>query len=222
MWILLGVLFSLSASALEPFETIKNIKILRVYPNNIVEISRGLDDGLLRNDHIKISNDTLGYASRALCIRVKNDTSIWKIYRVPYAEAFSMDYTYSISSLADREIPMPQESWKDNHEVIEGLKEEKASVEIRGDLPQSLTEAEEKRLHVFNQRKLLEKERRDSAKPKNAKSEITPETAFGDAEVGNSDNFIKNLYDDEDVYEAFNRQRKEMSQKKSEDQTLTK
>lgn len=221
MWIILGVLFSFSALALEPFESIKNVKILRVYPNNIVELSRGLDDGLIRNDHIKLSNDTLGFASRALCLRVKNDSSFWKIYRVPYTEAFSMDYTYTISGLADREIPMPQESWRNGTEIIEGLDEEKAKIEIRGDLPQSLTTEEEKRLHVFNQRKLLEKERRDTAKPKNSKPEITPETAFGDVEIGNSENFIKNLYDDEDVYEAFNKQRKEMSQKK-EDQTLTK
>jgi hypothetical protein len=146
MWIILGVLLSFSALALEPFEKLKNVKILRVLPQNIVMLNRGIEDGILRNDHAKISNDTEGYSSRAICLRVSTDISYWRIYRVPNAEAFSLDYVYSLSGLADREIPFPEAKLRDHVQEISGL-EKKVEKDpgpnpfsIKSDLPEKLTE----------------------------------------------------------------------------------
>jgi hypothetical protein len=146
MWIVLGVLLSFSALALEPFESLKNVKILRVLPENVIVLNRGLEDGILRNDHAKISNDTNGYTSRAICLKASTDLSYWKIYRVPEAEAFSLDYVYTVSGLADREIPFPQQKLRDHAQKISGLEEKKKEEKgpdpflVRSDLPEQLTE----------------------------------------------------------------------------------
>lgn len=146
MWIILGVLLSFSALALEPFEKIKNVKILRVLPNNIVMLNRGLEDGIMRNDHAKLSNDTEGYSSRAICVRVSPDLSYWRLYRIPYAEAFSLDYVYTITGMADKEIPFPEASIRDHQVKIDDLDKAKRPdpgtdpFAVKRDLPEKLTE----------------------------------------------------------------------------------
>lgn len=144
MWIILGVLLSFSTYALEPFENIKNVKILRVLPDNIVVLNRGLEDGIIRNDHAKLSNDVAGFSSRAICLKAGGEVSYWKIYRVPNSEAFSLDYTYSLIGLADREIPDPQIKIR---ERVYSLEENKARPDpgpnpfiVKSDLPEHLTE----------------------------------------------------------------------------------
>ncbi|MCM2351835.1 MAG: hypothetical protein NDI69_17605 [Bacteriovoracaceae bacterium] len=144
MWIILGVLFSFSVLALEPFERLNNVKILRVLPNNIVMLNRGIEDGILRNDHAKLSSDTAGYGARAICLKVSSDVSYWRLYRVPNSEAFSQDYLYTITGLADREIPVAQAELRNQRHAIE---EEKKKVDpgpdpfaIKTDLPEKLTE----------------------------------------------------------------------------------
>ena len=146
MWIILGVLFSFSAFALEPFEQLKGVKILRVLPGNVVVINRGLEDGILRNDHAKLSNEVAGFGSRALCIKVTLDLSYWKLYRIPHSEAFSLDYTYTISGLADREIPRSVAKLRDKVQEVEDIETKKISDPgkdpflIKKDLPEKLTE----------------------------------------------------------------------------------
>lgn len=146
MWIILGVLLSFSALALEPFEKIKNVKIIRVLPGNIVMLNRGIEDGLLRNDHVKLSNDTEGYSSRAICLKATSDLSYWKIYRVPNAEAFSMDYVYTLSGMADKEIPFPEAKLRNSEQEVADIEEKKKDATgpnpftVKRDLPERLTE----------------------------------------------------------------------------------
>jgi hypothetical protein len=146
MWIILGVLLSFSAFALDPSEILKNVKILRVLPDNIIMLNRGMEDGILRNDHAKISNDTQGYGSRAICLKVSSDVSYWKIYRVPNAEVFSLDYVYTVSGLADREIPSPVDRLRDHQQSINDPADKKAEnigpnpFLVKADLPEKLTE----------------------------------------------------------------------------------
>lgn len=160
MWILFIILTSLSAWALEPFEQIKNVKILKSLSHNVVMIDRGLEDGLERNDHIKFSSEVEGYTSRAICLKSKATTSFWRIYRVPNEKAFSMDYSYTISGLADKEIPMPQATWKDQIEEFASDAPKAAPTpdpfKVKRDLPEKLTERdlietvgpEKRKLHI--------------------------------------------------------------------------
>lgn len=144
MWIILGVLFSFSALALEPFERLTNVKILRVLPDNIVMLNRGIEDGILRNDHAKLSSDTVGHAARAICLKVTSEVSYWRVYRVPNAEAFSLDYFYTIIGLADREIPIPVADLRNQrHSIDEPVKRVSPGPDpflVKSDLPQRLTE----------------------------------------------------------------------------------
>lgn len=142
MWIIWGILFSLSALALEPFERLENVKIVRILEGNVLLFNRGLEDGIQRNDHAKISSDVEGFSSRAICIKATQELSYWKIYRIPYAQVFSLDYNYAITGLADREIPFPQAKIRDE---VYRLKEEKKEntadpFQINRDLPEKLTE----------------------------------------------------------------------------------
>lgn len=145
MWIILSVLFSFSSFALEPFEKLSQVKIVRVLPNNIVMLNRGIEDGILRNDHAKISNDTEGYSSRAICLRVSTDVSYWRLYRIPNSEAFSLDYTYTVIGMADKEIPSPQMNLRSREQEIIGLEDEKKALgpdpfKVKTDLPEKLSE----------------------------------------------------------------------------------
>jgi hypothetical protein len=146
MWIILGALFSFSVMALEPFEKLNNVKIIRVLPENVVVLNRGIEDGILRNDHAKLSNNTEGYSSRAICLKVSSDISYWKIYRVPNAEAFSLDYVYTLAGMADREIPIPQDQLRDHQQRIVDVEQKKEDAKgpnpftVKRDLPEKLTE----------------------------------------------------------------------------------
>jgi hypothetical protein len=144
MWIICWIILSASAWALEPFEHLSKVRILKVLPDNIILVDRGLEDGILRNDHAKFGNETVGFAGRAICLRAQGTTSYWRLYRVPYGEAFSMDMQYSITGMADREIPMPEAKIRDRRQAIPGL-EQKRKVgadpfAVAVDLPERLSE----------------------------------------------------------------------------------
>ena len=144
MWIISVLFISLSVSALSSFEQLKNVKILKVFPKNIIMVDRGIEDGLLRNDHVKFSHEAEGYSSRAICLQAKATMSYWKLYRVPNGSLFSKDLTYTIAGLADREIPYQNAKIRD--EEISFADEKPVAdpgpnpFEVKRDLPQRLTE----------------------------------------------------------------------------------
>jgi hypothetical protein len=145
MWIILGVLFSFSSWALSPFEKITNVKIIRVLPDNVVMLNRGMEDGILRSDHAKFSHETEGFSSRAICIKASMDVSYWKIYRVPNSEAFSLDYLYTITGIADREIPFPEARLRDAVQKFSDIDQKRIEAGpdpfiVKIDLPEKLTE----------------------------------------------------------------------------------
>lgn len=145
MWIILGFFFALHSHALESFERLNKVKILKVLPNNIVLLDRGLEDGILKNDHAKLSQEEGGYTARAICIRAQGTNSYWKLYRIPAAENISMDLTYSIVGMADKEIPYPQSDLREEVAYSDPDLEKKKKVgpdpfAVKRDLPEKLTE----------------------------------------------------------------------------------
>ena len=145
MWIILGLLFSVQGFSLESFERLKSVKILKVIETNIVMIDRGLEDGILINDHAKLSQETDGYSARALCLLTKANVSYWKLYRIPYAETISKDLSYTLVGMADKEIPAPYEAMRDNttrYEDPDDIKKIPLGNDpfIKRDLPEKLTE----------------------------------------------------------------------------------
>ena len=146
MWIILGFLFSLQLFALESFERLNGVKILKVVDKNIILIDRGLEDGILVNDHAKLSQETEGYSARAICVRTKASVSYWKLYRIPYSETISKDLTYTIVGMADKEIPFPQAALRDsvvNFEDPDEAKKPSLGADpfaVKRDLPDQLTE----------------------------------------------------------------------------------
>jgi hypothetical protein len=147
MWIILGLFLSTFGFALDSIDRINEVKILRILPDNIVLLNRGLEDGIARNDHAKLTNEVEGYGSRALCLRVAQSISYWKLYRIPNSEAFSKDYVYTLVGMADKEIPYSTEKLRDEVQkfVDPEDKTEKKDLGpdpflIKSDLPQRITE----------------------------------------------------------------------------------
>lgn len=79
-------------------------KILKVNEENILVLDRGIEDGIERGDHVKITNE-LGFVARAICLRTGMLTSHWKVYRVVYPEKMSKDLTYEVRGINNNQVP---------------------------------------------------------------------------------------------------------------------
>ncbi|MBY0516532.1 MAG: hypothetical protein K2P81_06465 [Bacteriovoracaceae bacterium] len=145
-------LLSLAASAfaLDINEELPNIRLLAVYPGNIVVLNRGVEDGVAVGTHAKLRASE-GYASRALCVKVGMLTSHWRLYRIVESQLISKDLTYSLIGMDASEAPTRVEEWQRiNHDKIvpsfdekKLLPEEKKEVtEIKSDLPEELSKDE--------------------------------------------------------------------------------
>lgn len=144
MWIMLTLFISLSSWAIAPGERINNVNILKVLPDNIVMLNRGLEDGLTRNQHVMLVTEAEGFTARAICVRSRANVSYWRLYRIPYAEAVSLDYTYTIVGIDDREIPSTISSIRSKQVKIPEEEKKKNlgpdPFQIQRDLPERLTE----------------------------------------------------------------------------------
>ncbi len=81
-----------------------NVSVLKAYANNYLVINRGLEDGIDKGDHIKLTNKH-GYIARAICVKTSMLISNWKVYRVVRPELLSFDSTYLLRSMNQSEIP---------------------------------------------------------------------------------------------------------------------
>jgi hypothetical protein len=100
---LLTVIINLSALAVESSDILK-VSIIKHYDENILVINRGLEDGIYKADHIKLTNQE-GYIARAICIKASMLISHWKVYRVVRPELMSYDSVYTLTSMNQSEIP---------------------------------------------------------------------------------------------------------------------
>jgi hypothetical protein len=101
--LLVLVIFSLKTFALESTDTMKT-KILRAYNKNILVLNRGLEDSIVRKDHIKLTSSD-GFIARGICLKSTMQTSHWKIYRVTRPNLVSKDTTYNLKSINQSEMP---------------------------------------------------------------------------------------------------------------------
>lgn len=79
-------------------------RILKAYNKNVLVLSRGLEDGIYKKDHIKLTSDD-GFMARAICIKVGMETSHWKVYRVTRPELISKDRIYTLISINQSKLP---------------------------------------------------------------------------------------------------------------------
>lgn len=100
-WFIL--LISFSAIALDSVDKMK-VRILKALPENILILSRGLEDGVGPGEHIKITNET-GFIARGICLKSKLSNSHWKLYRVVRPEQMSLDKVYTLTSMLQSEVP---------------------------------------------------------------------------------------------------------------------
>ncbi len=101
--LLLSVLLSSTLMAIESSD-ILNVSVIKHYDKNVLVLNRGLEDGIYKADHIKLTNQE-GYIARAICIKASMMLSHWKVYRVVRPELMSYDSVYSLTSMNQSEIP---------------------------------------------------------------------------------------------------------------------
>lgn len=101
-FILLSILSS-SLFALVTGDIMKG-KVLKAYKGNYLILNRGIEDGIFKGEHIKITNKQ-GYVARAICIKPRLLISHCKVYRVVNPELLSLDSDYKLSSIKQSEIP---------------------------------------------------------------------------------------------------------------------
>jgi hypothetical protein len=84
-------------------------KIVKAYKKNILVISRGLEDGINKGDHIKLTNAN-GFIARAVSLESKMTSSYVLVYRVTRPELISYDDSYWLRGIPQSE--MPEDVWK--------------------------------------------------------------------------------------------------------------
>lgn len=109
-FILLIFFISTNLFAVESTD-ILNVNVIKAYDNNILVINRGLEDGIYKADHIKLTNKE-GYIARAICIKASMLISHWKVYRVVRPELLSYDSEYKLTSMNQSEIPKDMQKFQ--------------------------------------------------------------------------------------------------------------
>lgn len=100
MAIILALLCAIqSVWALTPGERVAKTQILKILPDNIIQLNRGFEDGLSFKSHVKIIHPSEGFIARAICLKSSANTSYWRLYRIPNAQALSADLNYTLISI---------------------------------------------------------------------------------------------------------------------------
>lgn len=75
-----------------------NTQILKIYPQDIVALNRGAEDGVVEQDHIKLMNGGT-FIGRGLCFKTTKKNSYWKFYRVQNAKKLNLQDSYKLISI---------------------------------------------------------------------------------------------------------------------------
>ncbi len=102
-FILILSTLSFTTFALESSDSF-DTRILKIYDKNIVVLNRGLEDGIFKNDHIKLTSSN-GFIARGVCVSSSMLSSHWKIYRVIRPELVSKDTLYTLKSINQSKKP---------------------------------------------------------------------------------------------------------------------
>ncbi|MCO4754466.1 MAG: hypothetical protein KC478_08280 [Bacteriovoracaceae bacterium] len=86
-------------------------QIIKMYDKNVLVLNRGLEDGIFKGDHMKITSDE-GFIARGICLKASMLLSHWKIYRVVRPELVSKDSLYTLHSLNQSSIPRDLRSFR--------------------------------------------------------------------------------------------------------------
>ncbi len=142
-----GVLACSKAQALITSDQMQT-HILKIYDKNVLVLDRGLEDGVFKGDHIKMTNQE-GFIARGICLQSSLTLSHWKIYRVIRPELVSMDSTYLLHSINQSEVPKSLKGYREvdfsgaydysEEDANKGLKLQQERL-ANYDLPESIIE----------------------------------------------------------------------------------
>lgn len=128
-------------------------RILKMYDKNVLVLNRGLEDGIFKGDHIKLTSED-GFIARGICLKSSLVLSHWKIYRVVRPQLVSKDTEYLLHSMNQSEIPKSLEGFREvdfssyyndikDADTKKGLKLQQERI-AKYDLPDSIIDAQER------------------------------------------------------------------------------
>lgn len=128
-------------------------QILKMYDKNILVLNRGLEDGIFKGDHIKLTSED-GFIARGICLKTSMLLSHWKIYRVVRPQLVSKDTLYTLRSINQSQIPESLEEFQEvdfssyyndisDKDRLKGLEAQQERL-AKYDLPESIFDAEKK------------------------------------------------------------------------------
>lgn len=143
------LIFTFKTFALESSDRFET-KILKLYDQNILVLNRGLEDGIFKRDHIRLTSSD-GFIARGICVKTTMLTSHWKVYRVVRPQLISKDSIYKLRSINQSEIPQDLENFTKvdlskyytrfgDLDVTRGLKYQKERV-AQFDLPEEASKS---------------------------------------------------------------------------------
>lgn len=142
MWILFCFILAFPAFALESYDKLSDVRIIRTLPGNVVQINRGLEDGITKDDHGKFLGAEGNFGARALCLKSNIESSYWKLYRLPYSEVFSKDNAYTLVGIDRFEMPDRVARLRDETYKFDETKRDPGPnpFNVKRDLPERLTQ----------------------------------------------------------------------------------
>lgn len=150
MALAISLILNQNALALESTD-VMNVSILKMYDQNVLVLNRGVEDGIFRKDHIKMTSDD-GFIARGICIKTTMLTSHWKIYRVVRPQLVSKDTVYKMRSINQSGIPKDLSRYAKvnfdpyfrdygDENVLKGLNLQQERI-AKYDLPQKINETD--------------------------------------------------------------------------------
>ena len=132
--LILWLLTTLSlANALDHLQHVP-MRILRWQTKNIITIDRGAEDGLVKNDHVKIISDEYGFVTRGVVVKTRLKTAYIRVYRRYHIQNLKRGKKYKLLSIRMSHLPEDIKEVADNIMITLPKSQDPDNVDIQAEL----------------------------------------------------------------------------------------
>ncbi len=139
-----------------------DVKILRVLPNKTVVISRGAEDYINFNEHIKLKIGDK-FIARGIVVQVNMQLAYVKLYRIANPDYINTDRDYTLHSINTSEVPIYAEEEISNQQYYANLASDEQKIQmgilknnskLTSDLPPDMDGMHPDKYYRYTDRKL--------------------------------------------------------------------
>jgi hypothetical protein len=118
--------------AMDIGESLEDVKILRIMPNNTIIINRGAEDFINTGEHLKLKVGER-FITRAIAVQVNMQVSYLKLYRVANPDLINTDRKFDVHAINTSEVPVYVEEEVQNNNYYANLEYEEMKLDQRID-----------------------------------------------------------------------------------------